>query len=111
MATDATFADFVLEQMQGAGALASKKMFGEYAVYCDGKVVALLCNNQLFVKPTEPGRALLKTVTEAPPYPKAKPHWLIESELDDRELLSRLIRATAAALPLPKIKKAKAKVQ
>jgi hypothetical protein len=26
---------------------------GEYAIYCNGKVVALVCDNQLFVKPTE----------------------------------------------------------
>ena len=52
MATKADFIEYVREQLVGAGAMSYRKMFGEYAVYLDGKVVALVCDNQLFVKPT-----------------------------------------------------------
>jgi DNA transformation protein and related proteins len=76
MASDAQFVNYVLEQMQGAGSLDSRKMFGEYAIYCDQKVVALVCDNQLFVKITEKGKAFLNKASQpvllAPPYPKAK---------------------------------------
>ena len=41
-------------------------MFGEYAIYCDGKVTALVCDNQLFVKPMEAGRSFIGEVVEAP---------------------------------------------
>ncbi|RJT43728.1 TfoX/Sxy family protein [Legionella taurinensis] len=47
--------DFILEQITNAGTVYAKKMFGEYAIYCDDKVVALVCDDQLFVKPTTAG--------------------------------------------------------
>lgn len=105
MATDASFMTFVLGQIEDAGPIEHRKMFGEYALYCEGKVVALICDNQVFVKPTDPGRALLGAPKLAPPYPGAKPHFLIEAAIDDVELFSALIRATAHALPAPKPKR------
>lgn len=83
-----------------------RKMFGEYAIYCDDKVVALVCDDQLFVKPTEAGRALLGDPVEAPPYNGAKPYFVIDS-IDAAECLSRLIAETARELPTPKPKKRK----
>jgi len=106
MASDAGYVDFVLEQAALGAALTSKKMFGEYALYLDGKVVALVCDNQVFVKPTAAGRALLEQVVEQAPYPGGKPHYLIDEGLEDRALLQRLLRATAQALPDPKPAKA-----
>ncbi len=87
--------------------LSYRKMFGEYALYLDGKVVALVCDNHLFVKPTAEGRALLGTVNEQVPYPRGKPHFLIGDDIDDRELLQRLLALTARALPVPKPKPVK----
>lgn len=107
MATDASFAEYVRDQLRPARPVTLRKIFGEYAVYYDEKVVALVCDNQLFVKPTAAGRALLGTVTEAPPYPGAKPHFLVAEELEDQALVSRLIEETARALPAPKPKKKK----
>ena len=94
--------------MGGAGGIAARKMFGEYAVYCEGKVVALICNNQLFVKPTPGGRSVIGRVVEGLPYPGAKPWFLIEDRLDEREWLTELIRVTHAELPPPKLKKPRA---
>jgi TfoX/Sxy family transcriptional regulator of competence genes len=82
-------------------------MFGEYGVYCDGKMVASVCDDQLFVKPTVGGRSLLRTATEASPYPGAKLCFLISAEtLEDRDALTELIKVTAQELPMP-IKKKK----
>ena len=88
-----------------------RKMFGEYALYCEGKVVALICENKLFVKPTDAGRDFIGEVVEAPPYPGAKPSFLVEEQLDDGEWLSRLIRITTRELPQPKPKKKRPKKQ
>lgn len=85
-------------------ALTHKKMFGEYAIYLNGTVIAFVCDNQVYVKPTPEGRSVLQTVTEHPPYPQAKPYFRLDAELDDRELLQRLFQVTARALPLPKPK-------
>ena len=107
MATELEFMEFLADQMAGAGEIAYKKMFGEFAVYCGGKVVALVCDNQLFVKPTAAGRAFIGAPVEAPAYPGAKNSFLIEDAFEDREWISKLIRITARELPAPKPKKSK----
>lgn len=105
MASDQRFVTFIIEQMRGAGSISSRKMFGEYAIYCGEKVVALVCDNQLFVKPTAGGLALLGSPPEGRPFPGAKPHFLMDESLDDPEALSELIATTARELPAPTPKK------
>jgi TfoX/Sxy family transcriptional regulator of competence genes len=107
MASDEAFIQFVVDQMSDAGRIASRKMFGEYAIYCDDKVVALVCDNQLFVKPTEKGKAYIGDVVEAPPYPGAKQYFLVEDRFEDRGWISDLIRITAQEVPNSKPKKSK----
>lgn len=98
--------DFILEQIANAGSVRAKKMFGEYAIYCDEKVVALVCDDQLFVKPTRAARELIKDCIEGRPYPGAKPYFLISGEMwDDSEWLTELVKISASELPLPKSKK------
>lgn len=107
MATSQETMDFILDQLRGLPSVRSRKMFGEHAIYCDEKVVALVCNDQLFVKITAAGKALVaESYEEGAAYPGAKPSMVIDAEiLDDHEQLSELIRVTAAALPAPKPKK------
>lgn len=110
MATDKGTIDFIVEQIEDAGRISCRKMFGEYALYCGDKVVALVCDEQLFVKPTDAGRTFVDEVTEGFPFPGAKPWLLISGDRwDNREWLTELIRITAAALPPPKPKKPRAK--
>ncbi|MEI7660772.1 MAG: TfoX/Sxy family protein [Bacteroidota bacterium] len=107
MATDKNFIDFIADQIENVGQVTFKKMFGEYALYCEGKVVALVCDNRLFIKPTEGGRAFIGDVVEAPAYPGAKPSFLIDDRVEDRDWISNLIRITYEELPEQKIKKKK----
>ena len=109
MASELSFVEFIVEQIEDAGVITFRKMFGEYAIYCDKKVVALVCDNQLFVKPTEGGRSYIGEVVEAPPYPGAKLNFLIEDKFEDREWISDLIRITVKEVPEPKPKKKKKK--
>jgi len=109
MASDQSFVDFVLDQIVYRGEIVSKKMFGEFGVWADGKIFALICDNKLFLKPTEGGRAFIKNVVEAPPYPGAKNSFLIEERLEDRKWLSELVKLTVKELPEPKPKKKKTK--
>jgi TfoX/Sxy family transcriptional regulator of competence genes len=106
MASDIGFVEYVCEQVASAGQISHRRMFGEFALYCDGKVVALICDNQFFLKPTAAGRALLQRVKEAPPYPGAKLYYLLDADLEDAEQMARIVRATAAELPPPKVAKA-----
>lgn len=107
MASEQSVVEYIVDQIEQAGTITYKKMFGEYAIYSDAKVVALVCDNQLFIKPTPGGRVFIGNVVEAPPYPGAKLHFLIEDTIDDREWFSELIRITARELPAPKPKKRK----
>ena len=110
MATAQNTIDFLLDQLSGAGEPSAKKMFGEYCLYLAGKPVGLVCDDQLYLKPTKAGLAMLDEVVEGSPYPGAKPHLLISGDLwEDRDWLCELVRVTARELPLPKPKIKKAK--
>lgn len=107
MATRAEFASHVVDLLALGARVDIKKMFGEYALYIDTKVVALLCDDQVFVKPTEAVKARGVSLPEGEAYPGSKPYWQADELLDDPEILRDLLLATAAALPLPKPKKPK----
>lgn len=105
MASKQSTVDFIIEQISSTNPVSAKKMFGEYGIFCDGKMVALVCDNQLFVKPTSGGKEFLGECPEGPPYPGARPCFIISGERwDDREWLSQLIAITCAQLPIPKKK-------
>lgn len=99
MASDLSTVQYITDQSGLGARLSHRRMFGEYALYLNTKVVAFVCDNQLFLKPTEAGRALLGTPVEAPAYPGSKPHFLLQEELDDPTLLRRAFEVTEAALP------------
>ncbi len=109
MASEQKFVDFITDQIGFPGNLTSKKMFGEFALYFGNKMFGLICDNKLFIKPTQAGREYIKNVVEASPYPGAKPSFLIEEKLDDREWLRKLVKITVNELPEPKLKKSKVK--
>jgi len=97
--------DFLVDQMGVHGTVSAKKMFGEYGIFHLGKMVALVCNGRLFIKPTKSGRVFLGDVSEEAPYPGAKPCFAIaEDKWEDREWLTRLVEISAAELPAPKKK-------
>jgi TfoX/Sxy family transcriptional regulator of competence genes len=110
MASDETFVKFITDQIENAGQIRYRKMFGEYAIYCNEKVVALVCDNQLFVKPTIAGRSFIGNVVEASPYKGAKPSFLIQDQFEDTEWLSELIALTENELPKTKKKKKRKKI-
>ena len=109
MACTQEYVDYVIDQIDNAGEITGKKMFGGYSMYSDGKLFALICDDNLFVKPTEAGRKFIKEVVEAPAFKGAKLSFLIGENIEDRDWISNLVRITVAALPNPKPKKKKPK--
>lgn len=109
MATDPSFIEYVADQSQLRERLNLKKMFGEYALYLDGKVIAFACDNSLFVKPSEETRQLTANLPEHPPYPGAKPYPVADELLDEPDALRDLLLATARAMPPPKPKTRKSR--
>jgi DNA transformation protein and related proteins len=98
--------DYILEQLGSAGAVHARKMFGDYALYCDDKVVGLVCDDQLFIKFTDTGKVYADgRYTAGHAYPGARLSMNVTDLIDDRDFLSALVRITADALPRPKLKK------
>lgn len=96
-----------MEQIENAGEITTKKMFGEYGIYSNSKLFGLICDNKLFMKPTESGREFIGEVIEAAPYEGAKPSFLIEDKIEERKWLSELVRISVKELPIPKSKRKK----
>jgi DNA transformation protein and related proteins len=106
MSTKQSTVDYILEQINQAGVVRAKKMFGEYCIYCDDKVVALVCDDELFVKVTKAGREFLGECELKPAYPGAKPSFHISGDRwDDAEWMTQLINISLPELPKPKPKK------
>jgi hypothetical protein len=115
MSSTKDFLDFIIDQIKDKDLVRFKKMFGSYALYYDEKVVALICNNQLFIKNTEAGIDFLgkkfgksafaqgfsetkNSIHLAPPFPGAKDWILLEDEIEDREFLNELLEITRQSL-------------
>ena len=97
MASHPDFVNYMAEQLREAGAIRSRKMFGEYGLYCDDVFFAVVCDDQLFVKVTPQGEAAFPDLPKAPPYEGARDSFLVE-DVEDRERLAALIRITSQAL-------------
>ena len=109
MATESNFVEYILETARLGERLTYRKLFGEYALYLDEKVVAFACDNSLFIKPSRAVLTLAPDLPQGPPYPGAKDYPIADELLDDPDALRRLLEETAALMPLPKPKKKAAK--
>jgi len=107
MATDPGFIDHVMEVAHLGARLTHRKMFGEYALYIDERVVAFACDGSLYVKPSAAATRLVPDLPLGPPYPGAKDYVIADELLDDPDALRRLLLETAALMPAPKPKKEK----
>ena len=86
MACNTDFVQYIVDQCSGAGDISVKKMMVDWCIYCDNVLFGLICDNNLYIKRT---------------YPGARPYFYI-SDVDDREYLTALVRATVPAWFAPK---------
>jgi DNA transformation protein len=109
MSTDQSIVDYIVEQSALAGDVYARKMFGEYAIYCNDKVVGLITDNTLYIKITDEGKKYVgNNYQEGNAYNGAKTSMVISDDLiSDRDWLTELIQITAANVPLPIKKKIK----
>lgn len=97
MASHPDFANFITEQLREVGVIRSRKMFGEYGLYCDDIFFAVICDDQFFVKITPQGEVAFPDLHKAPPYEGAKDSFLVE-DVENREQMTKLARITCEAL-------------
>ena len=101
MASNSDFVQYIADQCSGAGEITTRKMFGDYGIYCNGIIFGLICDDRFYLKPTESGRQLLRTLELRKPYEGAKDYFYI-ADVDDHAYLSELVRATCKELPKKK---------
>ena len=97
MASHLDFVNYVSDQLREAGAIRSRKMFGEYGLYCNDIFFGVICDDQLFVNVTPAGEAAFPSLPKAPPYEGAKDYILVE-DVDNAPLLAELVTVTCEAL-------------
>ena len=103
MSTQPETIEFILEKLQGAKHFSARAMFGEYALYADGKTVALVCDDLLYVKILPQSASLEKLCEKGEPYPRARPHYIAtEDIIGEMDELPDILRAIARALPAKK---------
>lgn len=108
MASSKQTAAHVLDRLGHPGRFTVRSMFGEFALYADGKPVAFICDDQLFVKILPESAALGARCERAPAYPGSKDYYLVPEEVidPDGELPRSLLRISES-LPLPKPRRKK----
>jgi TfoX/Sxy family transcriptional regulator of competence genes len=105
MSTQKETIEFILERLGSPERFSTRAMFGEYVLYADGKVVALICDDQLYVKILPASNELEKICEKGSPYPGAKPHYVIEEDrLAEMDYLPEILFDIAASLPAKKKK-------
>ena len=97
MSTQKETIEFILEKLRNPKRFTTRAMFGEYALYADGKVVALVCDDQLYVKILPASRELEDLCEKGEPYPSAKLYYIVEEHQ-----LTKLPQLPAILLALSK---------
>lgn len=111
MPSSEKFRDHILEQfngklLEGGFRVTTRKMMGEYVLYADGKIFGGIYDDRLLVKPVPAALKLLPNAKKQLPYEGAKPMLRVTAEqIEDGDLLVRLLNAMLPELPAPKAKK------
>ncbi len=98
MASSKEYLEFVLEQLSDLKDISHRAMMGEFIIYCHGKVIGGIYDDRFLVKATDSARKLLPDAVSELPYDGAKEMLLVD--VDDRELLNRLVPAIADDLTM-----------
>lgn len=104
MATSKEFHDHVVESLQRIGDVSTRRMMGEYCVYYQGKLIGDICNNCLFLKPTESVLRLMPDADRAYPYEGSKTLMVVVDDVENGPLMEEVLHEMYKELPEPKRK-------
>jgi TfoX/Sxy family transcriptional regulator of competence genes len=101
VATAKETVEFILGKLRHEGRIAAKPMFGEYGLYADGKVGALICDNRLYVKILPASAELEDQCEKGEPYKGAKPCYVVdEGQLSTMHRLPAILFAISESLSI-----------
>ena len=106
MASTKDYLDYVLEQLSGLEDISYRAMMGEYVLYYQGKVFGGIYDNRFLVKPVKSAVELMPEAPYELPYEGGKEMLMVE-DIEDRELMEKLLNAMVDELPAPKKRKPK----
>ena len=106
MASTKEYPDFVIEQLSGMDEISYRAMMGEYILYYRGRVFGGIYDDRLLVKPVPTAVKLMPDAPKEFPYDGAKEMILVD-DVDNRELLCKLVESMWEELPERKRKNRK----
>jgi len=107
MATTKEFHDNIVDCLRRVGDVSTRKMMGEYCVYYKGKLVGDICDNCLFLKPTESVLRLMPDAERGYPYEGSRTLMVMVDDVENTQLMAEVLEAMVQELPEPKKKKKK----
>lgn len=91
MATSQDFIDYVLDCLGNNKNITTKKMFGEYALYFDKRVVAFVCDNVFYLKINEETTRELEdlkiNLKKGQAYPGSKDYYIVSEDIFENKKL------------------------
>lgn len=100
MSCDKEYISFVCSQIECAGMVRTRQMFGEYMIYIDEKPVILVCDDICYVKMIDEIKEMMTEAQTGHPYPGARLHYILDVEHGDTAL--PVLKKLVEALPYPK---------
>ena len=100
MSTDKEYLNSILSILSELVDISYRPMMGEYVLYYKDKVIGGIYDNRLLLKPTKKALELVENPVFELPYDGAKPY--LRPDLNDRELLVRIIQTMYDELPVGK---------
>ena len=91
MATTKEYHDYIIECLNKAGQVTSKKMMGEYCLYCYGTLFGGIYDNRFLVKQTETSKKLLVESPLELPYEGSKSPMFLVSEFENTDFMKQLL--------------------
>ncbi|UOO37766.1 TfoX/Sxy family protein [Oscillospiraceae bacterium CM] len=104
MSTTQDFVEHVSKQVDGAGRIRYRKMFGEYMVYVNDKPVLLVCDNTVYVKKLDILHEEMSGAEVGVPYTGAKEHYILDIDDAERSRRVAVLLESVTAVPKKKVK-------
>lgn len=92
MATTVDYIEFVMDSLRSISGMdfRYKKMFGEYCVYANDKLVLMVCDNTVYVKMLPCLKDIMAGAPTKSPYEGAKSHYILD--IEDYDLAEKAVR-------------------
>ena len=97
MSSNLAIVEYLVDNISECGDITYKKMFGDYCIYIDSKVLGFVCDDIFYVKRTDIGLKTYPDIEMGYPYEGASLYPILD--IENIELLIDYINSIKEALP------------